>query len=149
MKKNSHLQSPFKNPGATHRPIGVTILILVVLIFTSLNALRMITAIRTWDFLVDSPVGVPVIYLVITGAIWMGIGLPLVFGLLTGRKWSPIMVQIAIILYICYYWFDRLLIADRSAIAGRWQFTLGLTIMLLIFTFWTLTRPQSKVFFKK
>ena len=149
MKKNSRLPSSYDNPQSARRPIGVTILILAVLIFTSLNALRMITAIRTWDFLVDSPVGVPVIYLVITGAIWMGIGLPLVFGLLTGRKWSLIMAQIAVVLYICYYWFDRLLVADRFAIAGRWQFTLGLTILIMSFTFWTLTCSQNKAFFKK
>jgi hypothetical protein len=149
MKKNSRLPSSFENPQAATRPFGVTILIVVVLIFTSLNTLRMITAIRTWDFLVESPVDVPVIYLVITGAIWTGIGFPLVVGLLTRRKWSPSMAQIAIVLYVCYYWLDRLVIADRSAIASGWQFALGSTILLFCFTLWTLIQSKNKGFFAK
>ena len=124
MKKTSHHSSSYDKHPATRRPFGVTYVIVVVLIFTSLNALRMITAIRTWDFLDKSSVVVPVIYFVITGAVWMGTGFILILGLLTRQKWSPSMTQITLVLYMCYYWVDRLFIADHSAIVYRWQFAL-------------------------
>ena len=51
-----------EDPPPQRRPFAVTILIVVVLIFTSLNILRMITAIRDRDFLTSLPLAVPVIY---------------------------------------------------------------------------------------
>ncbi|MCJ7700236.1 MAG: hypothetical protein MUO62_01525 [Anaerolineales bacterium] len=136
----------FNPPKPMKRPFAVTILIVVVLIFTSLNILRMITAIRTWDTLAASPVRVPVIYLVITGAVWGAVGFPLVLGLYTRREWSLYLARGAIGLYVGYYWFDRLFIADRSAIASRWQFILGFTIILGLFLFWVLAHPKTRAY---
>jgi hypothetical protein len=144
MKKEHHLSSSDDKHRAARRPFGVTYVIVVVLIFASLNALRMITAIRNWDFLDKSSVVVPVIYFVITGAVWMGIGIILVLGLLTRQKWSPSMAQITLVLYMCYYWVDRLFIADRSAIVNRWQFALGSTIVLFCSMFWAVTRIKKQ-----
>ena len=131
------------------RPFSVTFLIVVVLIFTSLNVFRMITAIRTWEFLSVLLPDVSIIYLVITGAIWSMVGFPLSIGLFSGRKWSLPMTRIAVILYISYYWVDRLMVAERSAIASRWPFVSGLTILLLVLTFWILGRPKTKEFLIK
>jgi len=50
--------------------------------------------------------------------------------------------------YTAYYWLDRLLVADRSAIASRWPFALGLTILLLGFIFWVLSRPKVRQFYQ-
>ena len=131
------------------RPFGVTILIGVVLIFTSLNFFRVSTAIRLWDYLVEPPLNTPVIYLVISGIIWSGLGLTLAFGFVTRQKWSSVLAKISAIVYSSHYWFDRLLIADRSGIGSRWFFALGLTILLLVLTFIILAQPKTRAFLVK
>jgi hypothetical protein len=146
--KTPHISSG-NETGSCHRPFGVTVLILVVLTFTSLNALRMITAIRTGNFLKDAASDVPVVYLVITGAVWLVVGIFFLYGLRARRKWTPTMALTAVTLYTIYYWFDRLLVADTSAIANRWPFALGFTILMMGLVFWTFTRPKTRAFFSK
>jgi hypothetical protein len=131
------------------RPFTVTILIVVVLIFTSLNILRMHTAIRDRDFLTSLPMTVPVLYYVITGAVWGGIGVALAFGLFGGRKWSSSLAKFVTLLYTAYYWLDRLVIADRFSITSRWQFVTGLTILLAVSVFWVLKLPKTRAFLIK
>lgn len=131
------------------RPFGVTILIVMVLIFTSLNALQASTAIRLWSFLIEPPVDTPVIYLVATGIIWSVLGIALAVGLYTRRKWSSPLAKTSAPVYAVYYWVDRLLIAERSAIASRWPFAIGLTILLLTLTFLILSRPKPRIFLAK
>jgi hypothetical protein len=131
------------------RPFAVTILIVVVLIFTSLNILRMITAISDRDFLNSLPMAVPVIYLITSGAIWGGIGIILVLGLLDGRKWSLQMAQVITILYTVYYWVDRWIIAEQFSITSRWQFVTGVTILLTISVFWILKLQKTRAFLIK
>jgi hypothetical protein len=120
-----------------------------VLIFTSLNILRMITAIRLWDFLVSFSKDVPTLYLVISGAVWSGVGIITATGLFAEKKWALPATRIAVVLYTVYYWFDRLVVADRFVIAHRWQFALGLTLLLLVFAIWILARPKTKSFLMK
>jgi len=145
----SDLQIALPSTHHTSRPFSVTLLAAVVLIFTALNGLRLVMAIRLWEFLSTLPVDVPVIYLAITGAFWAGAGLVIVTGLWFGLKWDPLLTRTAIVLYAIYYWLDRLLIAESMAIAARWPFAIGLTIILLIFAFWTLSRSKARLFFRQ
>jgi len=142
-------QSIISNPQSTKRPLSVTLLAWVVLILASLSWLRLVEVIRRWSFLQSLAPSPPVLYLAITGLIWGLLGTCLVWGLFLGRWWAPRLMQISALGYVTYYWLDRLLIADSSAIASRWPFALGLTITLLAFTFWTLSRPKSRLFFQK
>jgi hypothetical protein len=146
---NEEFQSPIAEEHSPRRPFCVTILALVVLIFTSLNAFRSGTAIHTWDFLTTLQLNVPNIYFVVTGLIWSVVGVLLIFGLLTKKRWSIRLGRAVIILFAVYYWFDRLLIAERVSIISRWQFTLGLTFLLVIIAFWILGRPTTKEFLSK
>ena len=54
------------------------------------------------------------------------------------------------LLYALYYWLDRLFLSDwlksRTPPANL-AFSLGLTLVLLVFMFWTLSRPKIKVIF--
>ena len=134
---------------SSKRPFTVTILILVVLIFTTLNALRFVSTIDTWTFLSASPVNVPIGYLAVTGAFWALAGSPLALGLFFRRQWSLRLAQILTLLYAVYYWADRLWIAEPNAISIRWPFSLGLTILLLIYTFLVLSHPKVRMFLSK
>lgn len=142
-------QPKILNPNTVKRPLGVTILTWVVLIITSLNWLRLVEVIRRWEFLRNLDPAPPVLYLAITGLIWGLLGTSLVWGLFLGRPWSPLLMQLVAIMYSAVYWFDRLLLANSSAIAKRWPFVLGLTITLLAFIFWLFSRQKTKDFFNQ
>jgi len=138
-----------ENHPPKKRPFVVTMLIVMVLIFTTLNALRVTSAIGTWTFLVESPVSVPISYFAATGSFWSLSGLLLSGGLFFGRRWSPRLAKILTSLYAVYYWSDRLWIAASNAIAVRWPFALGLTLIALIYTFLVLSCPKVKRFLSK
>ncbi len=104
-------------------------------------------AIRLWGFLSTLPMDVPVTYLAISGTFWAGVGLAVIVGLWFGRNWSAHLTCAAFVIYAAYYWLDRLLVAESMAIAARWPFTAGLTIILLAFAFWTLSRSKARLFF--
>ena len=140
-------QSAIPIPHSSKRPLSVTLLTWVVLIITSLSWLRLVEVIRRWDFLQSLTPAPPVLYLAIAGLIWGLLGAFLVWGLFLGRSWAPRLMQITAPVYAACYWLDRLLIADPSAIVNRWPFALGLTILLLVFTFWVFLRPKTKYFF--
>ena len=127
-------------------PTGVTILIVTVLIFTSLNVLRVFNILRFWEALVEPLMNTPVVYLITAGSIWTGLGIILTLGLLTRRKWSAKLAKISIVAYIIHYWVDRLLIADPSSIASRWPFAASISIALFLFTYWVLERPKTRVY---
>jgi hypothetical protein len=133
---------------STHpRPLGVTVLAWTVLSLTVLNGLRLLEAIRGWNFLLSLEQTPPVLYIAISGLIWSLIGVPLFLGLILGRPWAVGLMRVAAIAYAAYYWLDRILIADRSVIANRWLFDLALTVSLLVAIFWVLSRPKSNRFF--
>jgi hypothetical protein len=142
-------QTKDHKPQSTKRPFSVTLLAWVVLIMASLGWLRLVEVIREWSFLQSLSPAPPVLYLAITGLTWGLLGTGLVWGLILGRWWAPRLMQISALGFAAFYWLDRLLIADSTAIASRWPFALGLTIAILTYTFWTLSRPKVQLFFQK
>jgi hypothetical protein len=131
------------------RPFYVTILLVVVLIFTLLNGLRLVAAILDWRTLADLPMRVPVLYFILTGAFWAVTGFFLAVGLFLQRRWSAWLAWVALILYPLYYWIDRLFLAYRSAIANRTGFLVATTLLLSAFTLWTLSRPKTRSYLAK
>jgi hypothetical protein len=138
-----------QNSTTPKRPLSVTLLTWVVLILTSLNWLRLIEVIRGWKFLQSLTPAPPVLYLAIMGLFWGLVGAILVWGLFLGRAWSPRLMRNAAVSYALYYWLDRLLVADSSAISSRWPFALGMTIVLLAFTYWNFSRQKTQQFFNR
>jgi len=141
--------STIHNRHPAKRPLSVTFLAWVVLILASLGWLRLVEVIRRWEFLQSLTPSPPVLYLGITGLISGLLGVFLVWGLFLGRWWTPRLMLVSAFGYTAYYWLDRLLIADSSAIVSRWPFALALTIAFLAYTFWVLSRPQTRLFFQK
>ncbi len=129
------------------RPFLVTVLILLVLSYTALGWFGFSETIRQWDFLHEFPLVVPPLYLALRNVFWGLVGIPVIWGLWVGRRWARFATQIAAISYAIYYWLDRVLLADPVAIAGRWSFTLGLTILCLVYMFLVLRLPRSRKFF--
>ena len=135
-------------PSGKKRPLSATLLTWVVLILASLGWLRLAAVVRQWSFLESLSPAPPLVYLAISGLVWGVVGAFLVWGLFLGRTWAPRLAQISAPLYAAFYWLDRLLIADPSAISSRWPFAVGLTVLLLIFTFWVHSRPNVQNFYQ-
>ena len=142
-------QSSHSSHQGAKRPFPVTILVVAVLIFTCLNFLRLLTAFQLRNILSTLSDSVPVVYLMITGAVWTAFGLPLAIGLFFGKTLAAQVLRYMVIFYAAVYWFDRLFIAEASAIATRWPFALALTVILLVFVYWVLSQPKTKIFMKK
>ena len=111
--------------------------------------MQLTAILRGWAFLGSLSPDLPALYLALSGLIWGLVGAFLVWGLFLGRSWAPRLTQVSALLYAGIYWLDRLVIADPSAIASRWPFALGLTLVLLSFTFWVLSRPKVRAFYQK
>ncbi|OGO30999.1 MAG: hypothetical protein A2136_02625 [Chloroflexi bacterium RBG_16_54_11] len=143
-------------PSRTSHPGSVTILALGVLIITAINLTRLILSIRYWDFLATWP-GVSPLYMVMTGFIWTLAGLPLLWGLWRGKYWAPRLMQAVALTYALYYWLDQVFLVDhpvsgaegarRALLPVNWQFAIGVTVLCLAYTAWTLNRARVKAYF--
>jgi hypothetical protein len=130
------------------RPLGVTLLSLGVLILAVLNLTRLLSAIRFWSFLQEI-LPFSDLYLIGTGLIWAGFGLPLFWGLWHGLPWAPGITRIAAVAYLIYYWLDRLLLANHSGREVNLPFAIGASLVGLVWIFWILSRPKTKIFFRQ
>jgi hypothetical protein len=130
------------------RPFSVTLLTLLVLTITIIHLIRFLMALSWWDFLETLPRVSP-LYLTLTGFIWGVAGLPLIWGLWLGRRWAPQATMVVSLLYTVYFWIDRLFVANFAVERGRWPFLAGMSLLLLAFVFWSLTRSGSRHFFQK
>lgn len=130
------------------RPFSVTLLTVLVFSFSVLYWLRFYEAIVFWSALkmrlsFPSPV-----YLVLTGLIWGVVGLIITWGLWIGSTWAPRATWISTTLFAINYWLDRLIIADRGTWVHRTVFMIGFWIIVFIIIAWSLTREESRLYFK-
>jgi hypothetical protein len=131
------------------RPFGVTLIILGVLIITAVNLIRLVEAIRLWDFLAQLP-GVSPIYIAASGLVWTMAGLLLTICLWRGLRITYSLLPPAAVLYILYTWVDSSLVGGQlNLLSNRanWPFKAGLSLLVLVFIFWTLTRSSVKTYF--
>jgi hypothetical protein len=138
------------------RPLSVTLLALIVLIITVINLIRLGLSIRYWSFL-SSRLEIPPLYLALTGLIWSAAGLSLLWGLWKAKKWAPKLMQAVGLTYALYYWLDHIFLMDhpvggatnvlRAVLPINWQFSIGVTIVGLVFMVWTLGRKSVTVYF--
>ncbi len=138
------------------RPRSVTLLIVIVLIITVINLIRLVLSVSYWNFL-STRSGISPIYLAATGLVWSATGIFLVWGLWKAKNWAPRLMQTVTLTYALYYWLDHIFLMDRRVSGGpgaisailpmNWQFAAGLTAVLVIFIAWTFTRSKVKLYF--
>jgi hypothetical protein len=138
------------------RPFSVTVLVLIVLIITIINFLRFVLSLWSWSFIASRSTVSP-LYLALTGLIWSVAGAVLIWGLWTAREWSPRLMQAVGLTYALYYWLDQIFLKDHPVsgatptmqviLPTNWPFAIGVTIVLLLFMEWTLTRVSVKQYF--
>jgi hypothetical protein len=141
---SDQLESPVDRQVA--RPLSVTLLIVVVLIFTGLNLLRLILTIQSWIFLAGL-LPVSPWYLALTGLVWTILGCALIWGLWLRLAWAPNASRLLSGIYMLYYWVDRLFVANRSGLEASWPFTLVVCLMLFLWILWLFTRRKIRNYF--
>ena len=136
---------PAKSPSL----FSVTLVALLVLTIASLSLLRLALSLLQGQFLGSLP-GVSPLYLALTGLAWAAAGFVLLWGLWRRKRWAPRAVCWGALLYSLYYWLDRIFLSDwlksRTPPANL-AFSAGLTLVILVFIFWTLSRPKITVVF--
>jgi len=133
-------------PNKTRRPFSVTLLAVLVLMFAVVNLMRFFQTLRQWDFLASLLPFSPT-YLAASGFVWSVGGLILAWGLWRGKPWSVRYTLLSMILYIMYYWLDRIVFANHAARVINWPFILAVTVSLLVWTWWVLSRHKNLEFF--
>lgn len=131
------------------RPKSVTCLAAAVLIMAGVHLVRFIQSLRQWDFLASLPAVHP-LYTALTGLFWFGFLFLLGIGLLRGLRWAPRLTWLAALLYLAYFWLDRLLFVEPFGADGRdpaLPFLAGSTILGLVLLYGILRRKSARRFF--
>ncbi len=90
------------------RPIRVTLLAIVFLLFALFEGFRLVDSIYYWKTLLEY--GAQSLYLALSGAVWSIGGLLLVWGLWRGKRWAWLGSVIGAVGFMIWYWLDRLLL---------------------------------------
>lgn len=117
-----------------------------MLIHASVYAIRAWQTLAWWDFLTELP-NVSPLYLAVSGFAWALIGLPLSWGLWRGSARAVKAARLIAPAYAVFYWFERLFITRTGANFANWPFAAGMTVLLLAFVFWALSRAPGRRFF--
>ena len=132
-------------PIKKFRPFSVTLLAFGVLTIAIVNSIRFVLTLAQWEFL-NEILPISPLYLALSGFIWSLVWLSLVWGLWRGYKWAPHFTLLATLAYTLYYWLDRLLLTTNYG-GQNWPFIIVFNIMLIIITYWILSRRKAKAFF--
>ncbi len=127
------------------RPKCITIIALIMLIFTTINLIRVIQVMAQWQFLSTVLSHAPV-YQLITGMVWFLGGLTLLVNIWYGKRNTPFFIMVGVVLYSIYYWIDRFAISS-TPFDSNWLFMLIINGVLLIYIVWSLTRNNTKTYF--
>ena len=128
------------------RPFSVTLLAVLVLSITIVHLVRFINTLTLWNFLTDLP-GKSPIYLVLSGSVGFIAGSLLVWGLWTGRPRAPLAAAILTVIYLSIQWIEQIISVRAGNEFENWPFMVGMTLIVLIFVFWTLFHASSIAYF--
>jgi hypothetical protein len=145
------ISNPPSKTNNPRRPFSVTLLALAVLIFAVVHLIRLVGAIRQWDFL-QSWEGVSALYLALSGLGWALVSLPLTWGLWRGKPWAPPATRIAVPVYLLYAWIDRIFVANPEITlkaTASWPFMVGASLISLLLVYWILSRSKAKAFYRR
>lgn len=128
------------------RPFSVTLLTVLVLSITIVHLVRFINTLTLWNFLTELP-GKSPIYLGLTGMFGFIAGALLSWGLWTGKPRAPLAAAVLTVIYLCIQWLEQILAVRAGNEFENWPFMVGMTLIVLIFVFWTLSHASSKAYF--
>ncbi len=125
------------------RPWMITLLCLGMLVPILFHGLRVVQAVRQWDFLAALPLQVPPAYLAASGLGLSLVGLAAFWSLWRGHPWAARLFWPWALAMAGAVWYERLVLAVAPGGGANWPFALVLTILLLAFPAWALTRWKA------
>ena len=128
------------------RPIGVTFMSGVVLIFAVTHLVKFGSAIADWQQL-SLLLQISPLYLAASGLGWGLIGLLTSFGLWFGCRFVRFLTIGLIFSYSAFYWLDRFLMAGTDQPQVNLPFLIGLNILIIITNVFYLNLPRTRSFF--
>lgn len=128
------------------RPFAVTMLSFLVLIITIVHLLRFVYAISWWRFLTSLQGNLPLL-IVTSGFIGTLLGTALFWGLWIGHSRARLAAKILIPLYLGWEWIEQLLSVQRGNQFENWLFMAAISLVMIIFTYWTLATSSAKSYF--
>lgn len=129
------------------RPILLTLMFWVFVVWTILGWLRFFRSLTAYDVILTFLSPGLYWYLLLAGLVWGLLGLPVLWGLTKGARWAPPAVLTAAVFYPLSYWFERLFLWDDPNAQRNWPFLLLLTLLWLGLVFWALRSSRVKHFF--
>jgi len=115
------------------RPFPVTLLLLIVFLYTTWNGIRLFGSIKYWGIMIEYNAFPGPLYLAIISIVWVLVGTLCLIGLIKKLPGSITMINISTLLYSSWYWFDRFFF--RNNLQSFWLpmlFSL-ITVAIMIF----------------
>ncbi len=128
-------------------PFPLTLLFLLILLITGLQAVRLITSIawrNTLELYAPNP---GPFYIGASGAFWLLTGLFLLWSIWSGARWNRAAILLASGLYAAWVWADRLFV--QAQMRANWPFDLAVTILLLAYTAAVVLDPRNRIYFER
>jgi len=126
------------------RPIGLTILEILFLLFAAWNGLRLGESIFFWKTLAEY--GAYPLYIALTGAIWLIAAMFLFWVFWRGKTWGRAAAFAGTLGYSVWYWLDRLVLQKPHA---NLSFVVVANIAFFLFVLIILFSRKTRRFFQK
>jgi len=110
-------------------PFSVTILVWLVLSLTVWSGLRLYSAIRWWNTLIEFAAQPGPWYIAISAGVWLIVGLVLLLGMWQANAWIRYALLGAGAIFTVWFWSDRFLFQTSNT---NWLFALITNILLMI-----------------
>lgn len=123
------------------------ILIIGMLILSWFGWLRLQQVIKYWDFLLLLCLQPSPLYLAVYGAVCGLIGMASAITLWLRWYWAPQLTYLTALIYVSWYWLDRLLLTRSVASQANYPFAVGVTILGLGCIFVILALPRQRWYF--
>ena len=146
MPANSEKPRHPTEPVRPRRPILLTLLLWVLILWTVLGWLRFFGAITNRGLIIELLPGWTYAYLLGAGLIWGLAGIPAIMGLVWGASWTRTWIAVTALLYPLVYWVERLFIWQSRLGQRNWPFMLLLTGLWLGLVIWILQSGRVRRF---
>ena len=133
-----------RQPG---RSFLLIVLVLGFLFFSLTGWLRLYLAVNDWQLLRSLGIFPGPLYLAIYGTIAGLFGAAAAVNLWLRQPWAPGVARFGTLVAAAWYWLDRLLFTQSASSWTNWPFSVGLTVVCLLFVFLVLTLAEQEKFF--
>lgn len=148
MKQNLPESRNSTEPIRPRRPILLTLLLWVFVLWTALGWLRFFGALNNRPVINEFLPGWVFWYLLVAGISWGLVGIPVIWGLVRGKGWTQKLIPFAVLIYPLIYWVERLFIWQSPAGRSNWPFMLLLTVLWLGLVLWVMRSERVRRFFE-